>query len=45
MQERDEEYDDIGLGPAKAWEKVKDQFLPYNIRNYQDRLVMFLKRV
>jgi hypothetical protein len=36
---------DQALGPAKAWEKVKDQFLPYNIRNYQDRLVVFLKRV
>ncbi len=33
------------MGPAKAWEKVKDQYLPYNIRNYQDKLVMFLKRV
>jgi hypothetical protein len=33
------------LGPAKAWEKVQGQFLPYNIRNYQERLVQFLKRV
>lgn len=36
---------DQPLGPAKAWEKVQDQYLPYNIRNYQDKLVMFLKRV
>jgi hypothetical protein len=34
-----DEYEPTGLGPAKAWDKVKDQFLPYNIRNYQDRLV------
>ena len=33
------------MGPAKAWEKVKEQYLPYNMRNYQDRLVLFLKRV
>ena len=44
--DEEEEYEpNNALGPAKAWDKVKDQFLPYNIRNYQDRLVMFLKRV
>lgn len=33
---RGEEYNVLEqpLGPAKAWEKVKDQYLPYNIRNY-----------
>jgi hypothetical protein len=33
------------LGPPKEWEKTKDSYLPYNIRNYQDRLLNFLKRV
>ncbi|CDW84796.1 ankyrin repeat [Stylonychia lemnae] len=33
------------LGPPKEWEKVQDKFLPYNMKNYQERLVMFLKRV
>lgn len=33
------------LGPARAWDQVRESYLPYNIRNYQDRLVLFLKRV
>ena len=33
------------MGPARAWDTVRDSYLPYNIRNYQDRLVLFLKRV
>ena len=33
------------LGPARAWDTVRESYLPYNIRNYQDRLVIYLKRV
>jgi len=35
-QQYEESFDvrNQALGPAKAWEKVKDQYLPYNIRNY-----------
>jgi len=27
------------------WEKVQEHLLPYNMKNYQERLVFFLKRV
>jgi hypothetical protein len=34
-----------GLGPASEWEKQNDQFIPYNMRNYQERLVQLLRRI
>ena len=33
------------LGPAGEWEAQKAQVLPYNIRNYQSKLIENLKRV
>jgi len=34
-----------GLGPVSAWEQQKDQFIPFNMRNYQERLLQLLKRI
>ena len=33
------------LGPPKEWEKVQETLLPYNMKNYQERLLTFLRRV
>jgi len=34
-----------GLGPSSEWDKQQEQFLPYNMKNHQERLLGLLKRI
>ena len=34
-----------GISPPAEWDKQQDEFLPYNMKNYQHRLMTLLRRI
>ena len=34
-----------GIGPVSEWEKQQEQFIPFNMKNYQTRLLELLRRI
>ena len=34
-----------GIGPVSEWEKQQEQFIPFNMKNYQTRLLDLLRRI